>query len=332
MQGRYRFFGAYRLFLAWLVLTSHANAYLPAWVGQLALGNVGVFSFFVLSGFVIFEACDRFYPDAPIRFYMNRFLRIYPTYWFACFLAVPIYLALDHPDLSGALLPVAANLGIVYAPPGTFVWISIVWAVAIELRFYLVAGFVMWLAHRKPAYAVPVLGAAGCAALLGYIVTHVSGFQILGTFRHAPYFVLGAAGYFVVEYSSRGAGLLAVFAAPMSAHAFWQYNSAVPEQSGLKLILFILATIGLFILARISSSSRAAQNDKILGDFSYPLYLAHWPILYFVENATDVRGLLGYALTTLLSIVFAALLVVGIDRPLMGLRDRVRRLRLYASI
>lgn len=169
MQENYRLFGAYRLFLAWLVLTSHANAYLPGWVGQLALGNIGVFSFFVLSGFVIVEACDRFYRGAPHRFFLNRFLRIYPTYWGACVLAVAVYLALGHQDLSGSLVQVVANLSIVYSPPGVFMWISIVWAVAIELRFYLIAGLVMGLAQRKPGIAVPVLGAAGCTALLGYL-------------------------------------------------------------------------------------------------------------------------------------------------------------------
>ncbi|MEZ5618820.1 MAG: acyltransferase [Rhodocyclaceae bacterium] len=330
MQQDYRSFGAYRLFLAWLVLTSHANAYLPGWVGQLALGNIGVFSFFVLSGFVIVEACDRFYRGAPHRFFLNRFLRIYPTYWGACALAVAAYLALGHQDLSGSAEQIVANLGIVHSPPGVFMWISIVWAVAIELRFYLIAGLVMGLAQRKPGIAVLVLGVAGCAALFGYIVTDASGYQILGTFRHAPFFILGAAGYFAIAYASRRARLLAIFAAPMSAHSFWQYNAAVPDLSELKLLLFASSVIALFLLARTSASAGSVPNDKKLGDFSYPLYLAHWPAIYLVENATALGGGAGYSLVMLLSIAFSALMVFGIDRPLMNLRDRVRRRRLYA--
>ncbi|CAG0927326.1 MAG: hypothetical protein AMXMBFR31_01560 [Candidatus Desulfobacillus denitrificans] len=330
MQENYRLFGAYRLFLAWLVLTSHANAYLPGWVGQLALGNIGVFSFFVLSGFVIVEACDRFYRGAPHRFFLNRFLRIYPTYWGACVLAVAVYLALGHQDLSGSLVQVVANLSIVYSPPGVFMWISIVWAVAIELRFYLIAGLVMGLAQRKPGIAVPVLGAAGCTALLGYIVTYAYGYQILGTFRHAPYFVLGATGYFAIAYSSTRAYFLAIIAALMSAHSFWQYHAATPDLSGLKLLLFASSVCAMLLLARTPVSSGSVPNDKKLGDFSYPLYLAHWPAVFLVENASTMRGGAGYALVVLISIVFSTLMVVGIDRPLMNLRDRVRRRRLYA--
>lgn len=49
----YRLFGAYRLALAVMVLLSHSPGFLPDWIARLSLGNVGVFSFFVLSGFVI---------------------------------------------------------------------------------------------------------------------------------------------------------------------------------------------------------------------------------------------------------------------------------------
>src|SRR6185436_6192013 len=106
----YRFFGGYRLLLAWLVLTSHASAHLPAWIASLSLGNVGVFAFFVLSGFVIAEACDRFYPGAPQRFFINRLLRIYPTYWISCAIALGIYLTLGHQELRLEAVQVMSNL------------------------------------------------------------------------------------------------------------------------------------------------------------------------------------------------------------------------------
>lgn len=329
MREDYRPFGAYRLFLAWLVLTSHANSYLPEWVGQLALGNIGVFSFFVLSGFVIIEACDRFYRGVPHRFFLNRFLRIYPTYWGACILAVAIYAAQGHPEMSGSAMEVAANIGIAYIPPGTFMWISIAWAVAIELRFYFIAGVVMWLAQRNPAFATPLLGIAGCAALVFYFVAHASGYQILGTFRHAPYFVLGAAGYFAIAYASRPARLLGIVAALMSAHSFWNYNAAAPALLELKLLMFAFSVIALFTLALANIPAGVVRNDKKLGDFSYPLYLVHWPIIYLVETIVNPHGMFGYFLAALLSIVFSTLIVFCIDRPLMSLRDRVRRLRLY---
>jgi peptidoglycan/LPS O-acetylase OafA/YrhL len=88
----YRLLGTYRALLALLVLLSHSNMWLPEWVRPLALGNVGVFLFFILSGFVIAEALDIFYPGKPQRFLLNRFLPIYPTYWSACVVAIVIYI------------------------------------------------------------------------------------------------------------------------------------------------------------------------------------------------------------------------------------------------
>jgi hypothetical protein len=64
----YRMLGSYRALLAIFVLVSHTSMWLPPWVAPLALGNVGVLSFFVLSGFVIAEAGDVFYPGMPHRF------------------------------------------------------------------------------------------------------------------------------------------------------------------------------------------------------------------------------------------------------------------------
>ncbi|MDX1429000.1 MAG: hypothetical protein R3282_01880, partial [Rhodothermales bacterium] len=75
----YRLFGGYRLSLATMVLLSHSPGFLPAWMIDLSLGNVGVFSFFVLSGFVIAEALDVFYRGNVRGFAINRFLKIYPT-------------------------------------------------------------------------------------------------------------------------------------------------------------------------------------------------------------------------------------------------------------
>jgi peptidoglycan/LPS O-acetylase OafA/YrhL len=323
----YRFFGGYRLFLAWLVMTSHSSNHLPDWVVPLALGNVGVFAFFVLSGFVIAEACDRFYAGAPQRFLANRLLRIYPTYWVACLLALAVYVPLGHPELRLDAASIAGNLAILHAQPGTFFWLSLIWAVGIELRFYFVAAAMLaaqaWL--RLPARAV--FAAAALVALALYAVTVASDYTRLATFRHAPYFMLGMAGYYAITRASVAGAVLAAISAPVAVHAYYTYN--LPGSAPLlTTVLFILALAAMGGLAYARVSPPTARVDKVLGDLTYPLYLVHWPMVYFVDTKLPGHGLAGYAAISLASFLAAAAILL-LEQPITRLRDRVRRKRLY---
>jgi peptidoglycan/LPS O-acetylase OafA/YrhL len=326
----WRLLGTYRLILAMLVVTSHSSDFLPAWVMPLALGNAGVFGFFVLSGFVISEACDRVYRGEAQRFLLNRFLRLYPTYWAACGLAVAIYLYIGHAELSFAPNIILANLGIVYAPPGTFLWISVIWAVGIEIRYYLIAAAVSWLASRFPARDGMTYGIAGIVALALYGYTWANDFGVLATFRHAPFFVLGASAYFAVARGSRKATALLCAAALLSLHSYWDYNAAGPTDLVPSTAIFVVVVAILLALTAFEADSgRLISVDKFLGDFTYPLYLVHFPIVALVATMAEGRSANLYFSVVLASLAASALLIFAVERPLMKLRDLVRRRRLY---
>jgi len=328
--GDYRLFGGYRFLLAWAVLTSHANHYLPDWVATLSLGNVGVFSFFVLSGLVIAEAIDRFYPRAPHRFLANRLLRIYPTYWAACVVAVAVYVALDHPDLSFDTRPVVANLSILYTPAGTFFWLSLIWAVVVELRFYFLAALAGAAGTLVPRRETLVMAAFALGALALYFVTWRLDFQRLASFRYAPFFVLGTAAYYVVGYGSWRATLLAAISLPLSFHSYWLYNAVGPVAPVRTTVLFGATLALMFALAYAPVPGRIARLDKTLGDFTYPLYLVHMPIVYLFGRVVPWQGWTGYFAVAAASVAAAGAIVLTVDRPLQRLRDRIRRRRLYA--
>ena len=80
-------FDALRLVAATSVVFSHAfllsqgredNEPLKWLTGQTILGVVGVFVFFVISGFLVTQSCET--TGSPLRFAAKRALRIYPGY------------------------------------------------------------------------------------------------------------------------------------------------------------------------------------------------------------------------------------------------------------
>lgn len=134
------------------------------YIGRLALGNVGVFMFFVLSGFVIFEALDIFYKDSIKRFLINRFLRIFPTYWASLAFAMLALYAISSPKLANLdSLTVLMNISLVgfyFSSPtidSPFV-ISVAWAVIVEILFYLGRQVRIGSQEQSATPIMPLLG------------------------------------------------------------------------------------------------------------------------------------------------------------------------------
>src|SRR4051812_15055840 len=96
MGYTYRYFGAFRLLLAGLVMFQHFAADLaPEDFARLCMpydvGNTAVLVFFALSGFVIIEAADQVYGGKPLAFMANRLLRIMPHFILAVALSMLLH-------------------------------------------------------------------------------------------------------------------------------------------------------------------------------------------------------------------------------------------------
>ncbi|MDO8610158.1 MAG: acyltransferase family protein, partial [bacterium] len=71
--------GTLRLLLAISVLIAHST---PIFGNTLVGGRVAVESFFILSGFSIALSLSSKYQNNLTNFYKNRFLKLFPLYWF----------------------------------------------------------------------------------------------------------------------------------------------------------------------------------------------------------------------------------------------------------
>lgn len=328
----YRAVGWYRLLLSLMVLVSHSSAFLPPVVGTLALGNLGVFSFFVLSGFVIAEAMDVFYKGAPGRFLMNRMLKLYPAYLAATLLALVLVLTVPLPQYRTDAWAVFVNLSLVtaYLPSGnTVLWISVVWAVIVELQFYLAAAAVFFAAY---SFGTPrLVGAAALAALAAYLgVEATDGYhRFYGALRHAPFFVAGVSLYFAMTRPRRSLWLLTVAAYVLSLRSYWVYNASLGEARLITTVLFAVTSASLVWATRLRLPQLGEVWDKRAGNLTYSVYLVHFPLVAAIATL-GLSGDVSMALVLASTLICALIVVHGVESPVTRLRDRIRGLRLYS--
>lgn len=339
----YRFFGCYRFFLATLVMVSHAVSLVPYSdsIMRLSLGNVGVFSFFILSGFVIVEALHKFYSGRPIGFLMNRLLKLYPMYLAALIVsAVILYVCkpsefqtLSWRDLFGNAILVGEFLTIT-----SFSFISVAWSVVVELQFYLVAALVFadfalgQLKATKRLAAVLALG----FGVLGYAHVQYAGAytRFYGALQFVPYFIVGAVLYYLTGGRIKSRLLASVMVAGavlMSLHAYYSYLSRNPAIHVLASLSIFVVVLALFVLlSRTGQVRRFEKLDKYLGNLTYALFLIHPAVILLITEGVSFRGAPAFAMAVTLSILSAVLLYHTVEFPLMTVRDRIRGRPLYA--
>jgi exopolysaccharide production protein ExoZ len=135
-----------------------------------AIGAAGVDLFFVISGFVLWTACEA-RPPSPGAFLLARARRILPVYWIvtlavaAAALAAPMALPIVLPDLrhmvlSLLLLPHTDPAG------GPFPLLPTGWTLTYEAFFYLVMALA--LAAPKDRRLQIVSGLLLAASLIGF--------------------------------------------------------------------------------------------------------------------------------------------------------------------
>jgi peptidoglycan/LPS O-acetylase OafA/YrhL len=317
-------FGIYRFILAVNVVVYHILE-VPS------IGPYAVYSFFVLSGFLMTMIMQETYGYSLSGFKsyaFNRFLRLYPVYW-ALLVIIVIFILVVGQDFSLAFHPTMmipddsgswiANLFMVYPQFEPVLYpvrlAPATWALTIELVFYLLIG--LGLSKSKMLTTIWFL-----SSLAWVLWTNVSigkwGIGYGDIFIASLPFSIGALVY---HYKSSVSGfinkigvlpILSIFIinilTVVACHYFWVDKFWFFNAVGTWVNLIFSGIVTILLLEH-GRSYLSKKTDRFLGDLSYPIYIFHWSgasLASWLITSDHSKGFwvfsLGLGLTILISI------------------------------
>lgn len=350
-------FGIWRTLLALEVVAFHL-LFVPF------IGAYAVFSFFVLSGFLMTAIMQRTYGYSAggfTRYIGNRALRLYPSYWFALAVSVAIVAVLGSaetlryhpvvaiPESTGQWLE-NLSMGFLDIVPRD-VWprlVPLAWALTVEIVFYILIGLGISRTKR-----ITVLW---CVASIAY-VTIASDWQhpkdaaneIIPVYQYSAIpagslpFSFGALAWHYRAEVHHAVSRLHIGDARFLIVARWAVYFAIAiiqSIAGWKGLVMAgnwinigLSAIIVCALYHVRPAESLRQIDKAVGDFSYPIYLLHLQMgivaaaLLFSEPVIgrSWRSAAVFALALALTIVVGAICARLIDPAVERLRTRIRR-------
>src|SRR5690349_18914439 len=94
--------GLIRTLLALAVVFTHAGDF-PLTSNKFVGGTIAVQSFYIVSGFYMALVLNKKYAHAR-QFYINRFIRLYPTYWAILIMVTLAMVAVGRPSFVSSIL------------------------------------------------------------------------------------------------------------------------------------------------------------------------------------------------------------------------------------
>ncbi|WP_417798895.1 acyltransferase family protein [Terasakiella pusilla] len=285
-------------------------------------GYLGVDVFFVLSGYLMAVLCTK---GSAREFYARRLKRLLPAYLVTVLVTTAIVTWLAVPvdanqrfyrlwfDMTG-LSNIAFWLENTYFDKSAFKPLLNLWSLGVELQFYLIAPFLLpFLQKHKKLGILLLLGSMGAALFLTGISPKTSFFMMPLRLWE---FLLGACAVWFTFGNSQQTnhtipawGLLTLLAGviffyPLNSNA----TNAIVGHPGLASILVSICTFLLIALSFnhiINKDSFCGRFLVKMGDYSYSIYLVHFPVIVLVNYQAFGGTRLGYTTLTHLGSIIA---------------------------
>ena len=281
-----------------------------------------VYAFFVVSGFALFVRyhADLTTAEGVRRYVARRVFRIAPLFY----LAIILHVLLVGPEAAqGYKLIWSASLLFGFANPGNSSLLMGGWSIGIEVVFYLLLPFIVWMLRSMAARVLATVGAlVFSAAFVNFTLQDQQAFDAsLWSAYTQPaaffgYFMAGIllAGIFMAYPRKGGLWPLLVLAAALAPFLLIDANHPIELLVGWRGLVFTAATIafvcGAVYLREPAGYARALA--RTIGALSYPIYLLH-PLAYLAAGKLGIvstwpRLLLATCLTILVSLLVQRLL------------------------
>jgi peptidoglycan/LPS O-acetylase OafA/YrhL len=279
------------------------------------LGWTGVDLFFVLSGFLIGGILleVRASPNYFKTFYIRRFFRIVPLYyfWLFCFIGLLFLRGSTFQAQSaqaGINWPLwghflfLQNFWLIRYPALAAWWLGVTWTLAIEEQFYLVAPFLVRFLSRRNLIIVLsfVILAAPCLRILVRVLMHR---PVLALYRWTPFRadtlaigVLAAVLWSAPEFRAwlvRNKNILyatfGLLLAGMFALGVWfpKPDRSLTQTVGYSWIALFYVSLLLILLTDTAGPLARVARIGWLGEWgriSYCMYLIHAAVKYYCTN------------------------------------------------
>ena len=309
-------------------------------------GFLGVDIFFVLSGFLMAKLAEK---SSPLEFYSRRLKRLLPAYLVVIFFTTLIVSIITIPSDSNQRtdrifydLLALSNISFwsenSYFESNAFRPLLNLWSLAVELQFYLLAPFILpFLKKRKLLLGLVIL-----LSLLGSMVlitiSPKTSFFMLPTRLWEFLFGAFAAWHLVRNSTPKVCLLLGLLAALCLFFVFAFYPlpndslNVITGHPSLAALLVVISTTILLIYSIDRFISIKFFLSRIfikLGDYSYSIYLTHFPIIVLVNYVPFGATRLGFEGTA--DLITIVLLTIFTSYLLFNYVEKIRYTK-YASI
>jgi peptidoglycan/LPS O-acetylase OafA/YrhL len=311
-----------------LVMFNHVHVRTPSHIHA----ALGVYVFFVLSGFLITTLLLREEQKGGRislkGFYTRRFFRIIPVYLFTILLYGLVLVRMHDPARSAqfkAALPWLLTFMEEFKPHAAGNIFGHAWTLGIEEKFYLFWPLlVIWLLPFRGRKALPLIALGVGVLLLRSPFDASYAGLLLGAMVAIA--LSAQAGWTILRWVARVPDVLPVL---LVAFTFAYFNTV----SNAHAILFCAAT-GLLIaslVVRPGVTRTVLENPMLvfIGKRSYSLYLIHVLVINLVESALGRYTALNWfnvvGLSLLIGLAGASLMHVAIEIPCIALGGRLSR-------
>ncbi|MBX6355629.1 MAG: acyltransferase [Micromonosporaceae bacterium] len=292
-----------------------------------AYGWLGVYLFFLISGFVI---CLSSWGRGVEAFLVSRAVRLYPAYWLSVLATATVLCIWPYVDQPVGWRNTLVNLTMFHEPLRVPAVAEVYWTLWAELRFYLLFTLVVWsgLTYRRVvAFCLLWLGAVTAAkATLDGGIVHT----VLMT-NYAPLFTAGVAFYLMHRFRPTLLLWGIVVASYLLSLPAVRYRAGLEADRGeppgpVWPAVVLLAACFLLIAAVALGWLRWVRGRwlVVLGAMTYPLYLLHLDlggtIIYLWQRRVPAPLLV--AMVTAAMVALAWLVHRYVERPAAPLLRR----------